>query len=401
MNLRELVDYIHSGPANLMLDKPLRFHPRTPSNPSEFNELLQALQSSETIRRVTCRSQVLFRITEYQWVLLVQALGRIHDIQYLEFSCTPGSRDFHPFQAVADAVTNAQSLLHLRFATNLGSFPREPSGLTALANALGEHTGLQEFSWSGMESPRRSRDPNSLDPVLWVLPACLHLRRVFIGTKYASADAMKHLLQLHSTTYLHLVLHEQEHLLAVADEIRRGRCNVQMLTLHVKQETMVSSGATQAATAVASAIRSDQTLEYLYLRMHVADEAGVALAEALTVNQTLRRIDLSVCKSTLSTHAYEALSAMLRVNTSIKLDLPPFELAGADERLCESRQQVRMEQRLNQVGRGRLLASRQTISENYVDALNELNSCNVDEFSSFQVGCLYSLLRLHPAVCMS
>jgi hypothetical protein len=128
----------------------------------------------------------------------------------------------------------------------------------------------------------------------------------------------------------------------------------------------------------------------------------VALAKALTVNKTLRKIDLHHCEATLGAQAYEAFSAMLRVNTNLVLKLPPFGPDGADERLNGSRKQMRIELRLNQVGRGRLLASRQTTREEYVDALNELNSYNVDESPAFQVSCLYSLLRLNPSiVCMS
>ncbi len=92
---------------------------------------------------------------------------------------------------------------------------------------------------------------------------------------------------------------------------------------------------------------------------------------------------------------------MLRVNTSLPLKLPPLESAVADERLIDSRNQMLIEQRLNKVGRGRLLASRQTTREQYVDALHELKSYNADDSPAFQVSCLYSLLRLKPsAACM-
>jgi hypothetical protein len=51
MNARELVDHLRSsGPAELILYEPLpRFRRRTRSNPRDFNEFLEALQSSETI----------------------------------------------------------------------------------------------------------------------------------------------------------------------------------------------------------------------------------------------------------------------------------------------------------------------------------------------------------------
>jgi hypothetical protein len=48
----------------LELDEPVvRFRRRTRSNPCDFNEFLQALQSSETIRSALCTSQLVLDIT--------------------------------------------------------------------------------------------------------------------------------------------------------------------------------------------------------------------------------------------------------------------------------------------------------------------------------------------------
>jgi hypothetical protein len=168
------------------------------------------------------------------------------------------------------------------------------------------------------------------------------------------------------------------------------------------------SDATEAVQALASAIRLDQNLEQITLRMEdgFTDESGVmALAEALTVNKTLSMITLSATvyernvhnKAALGAFTYEALSAMLRVNTSLVLKLPPFESSGGDERPHYSRKEMRIEQRLNEVGRGRVMASRQMTREEWVYALHGLNSNN-NKPSAFQVSCLYSLLRLNPSI---
>jgi hypothetical protein len=58
MNLRELVDHIHRGPAALELFEPLPFRRRTLFNPCDFNTFLQALQFSETIRCVKSGTQL-------------------------------------------------------------------------------------------------------------------------------------------------------------------------------------------------------------------------------------------------------------------------------------------------------------------------------------------------------
>jgi hypothetical protein len=98
----------------------------------------------------------------------------------------------------------------------------------------------------------------------------------------------------------------------------------------------------------------------------VTDEAGVVLAEALTFNKNLPELNLdditfgsdpTHTKASLGAPAYEAFSTILRVNTSLVMKLPSFKTAGADERLLDSRKQVRIEQRLNLIGRGSLLLS--------------------------------------------
>jgi hypothetical protein len=143
-------------------------------------------------------------------------------------------------------------------------------------------------------------------------------------------------------------------------------------------------------------------------------------SRAFTVNTTLRMIT-TLSQVTLNAPEYEAFSAMLRVNTSSKASsmrnrwreckasrvsqsekLPPFETDGANAKLLESRNQMVIEQRLNEVGQGRLLASRQTTKEEYVDSLHELGSYDVGDSPAFQVSCLYSLLLLKPSViCVS
>jgi hypothetical protein len=407
MNLRELVDHIRSGPAKLVLDKALpRFRRRTRSNPCDFNEFLEALQSSETIRTVECGHHQQLGVTEDEWVLLVKTLGNIKDIQRLQFFCTAAdSRDSDPFQAVANAVSNAQSLCELKVVPVFQSLPRDLSGLIALANALREHTTLKGFSW--VDCWRSRVDPGL---VLQALPACPHLQRVVIRTKYASADAMNNLLQLTPAAKLYLSL-KMNQWLALADEIRQGRCKIKYLSLSMHDGS--TSGAAEAVKVVADAIRRDCSLEHITFKYvnGFLDEAGVmALADALTVNKTLRVLTLSYI--TLGAKAYEAFAAMLRVNTSLVLEIPQvplFRMAVAgDEILLEFRKQMLIEQRLNNVGRGKRLVSRQTTKEEWVDALHTLNFTefddsppigpyNMNDSPAFRVSCLYSLLRLNPS----
>jgi hypothetical protein len=108
-------------------------------------------------------------------------------------------------------------------------------------------------------------------------------------------------------------------------------------------------------------IQLDCNLEHLALEMGhgFTNEAGV---QGLYGQHNSTHDHL--VSSSFECPGYEAfISAMLRVNTSLFLKLPAFETDGANAELLESRNQMVIEQRLNEVGRGRLLASRQTTKE--------------------------------------
>jgi hypothetical protein len=411
MNPREFVDHIRSGPAKLALNKPLRFRRRTRSNPCDFNDFLQAVRSSQTIRISKCSSHTDLEITEDEWVLLVTTLGTMKGIEGLTLSCKPGSLDFHPFQAIAEAVSNAQSLRILLISSYYAPCPSDTYGMIALANVLREHTALEAFGWADACSlvQLEAFQSTALDLVLWSLPTCTHLRMVSITTKCASVDALKNLLQMHSATELRLIL-KTDHWLAVADEIEQGRCNIHELTLCMNQGRI--SEATLAVKAVASAIRLDCNLEHLVLRMEngFTDEACVALAEALKVNKKLRRLKLCNIAErgsrnvgnidSFGARSYEAFAVMLRVNTNIVLEFPPLGRAVHDELIFESCSQMRIEQQLNKVGRGKLLSSSQATKKEWIDALHELSSIQFgyDESNAFRLSCIFSLFRLNPEV---
>jgi hypothetical protein len=112
MNQREL---ILSGPAAIELHEPFR---------CDFNEFLQALRSSVTIRSVRCYPQQYLEITDEEWMVLVQTLGCITGIQNLLlcFSLDHAAPGFQPLEAIADAVNSAHSLraLHIRTFEKIG-----------------------------------------------------------------------------------------------------------------------------------------------------------------------------------------------------------------------------------------------------------------------------------------
>jgi hypothetical protein len=109
-----------------------------------------------------------------------KTLGSIKGIRKLRLYYSHGSRDFHPFQAVTDALKNTHSLRVLGVGLRSYTFRRDPSGLTALSNDLGEHTGPL------LEAASRDLSPGV---VLRALSACPLLQLVSITTTCASSFA--------------------------------------------------------------------------------------------------------------------------------------------------------------------------------------------------------------------
>jgi hypothetical protein len=424
MNPCDLFDYVRSGPTELKLFSELRPFGRRNHfllneviiDDDEFSSFLQALKSSETIRAAICLGFCSLGITQDQWIRLVNTLGSINDIQQLQLVCQQGSRDFFPLSAVASAVNNSQSLRQLKVVVPQDSQDLDRSGLVVLANTLRQHAALEVFVWTEQFSRRESQD-QILDPVLRALSDCPHLREVVLMTKCASTDAIRNLLRSSTLTSLHLI-QKPEHWLVVADEIRHGRCNIRNLMLSTVASS--SSEATESIVAIANAIKLQRhgSLESLTLQMGngFTDKATMAVADALTVNQTLRKVSLTdkvrpyfehvETKDCMGAQAYEAFSKMLQVNTSVNLYVPAPNCRAASA-CCKVRtklarehyRQLCIEQRLNTVGRGNLLASSPTTREAWVNALHDLNTRDNDDHPSFHLGSLYTLLQLNPAVC--
>jgi hypothetical protein len=430
MNRRELVDQI--------LNRDLA----ACSIPYEFNDITRVLQSrllqsSVTIRTVNCRSHREYGISEDKWVLLVQTLGCITGIQNLRFSVNNASHNFRPLQAISNVVRSAHSLRTLGIILNGselpgGIIPEDPTGLTALTNAIRHLPVLNSFQWLHYRyNHQRLQEAQQHDivhdTVFQALSSCPKLQKVSIKTTRDSAGAIRKLMQLRSGTILHLTI-EADHWMVVADEIRQGRCRLRGLVLSIYGG--YSDRATASVKAIATAIRRDDNLEGLFLIMNnlLSNEASVALAEALTVNTKLRVVRLADTDA-LGAPAYQAFRAMHRVNTNVNLELSPRVTDIGDERQFDIYNQMRIEQQVNSAARGTLfsvehslreeewvnaleqrlnsagrrmrLSVDQSPREEWVNALHELNATNANESPAFQISCLYSLLRLNPNACLS
>jgi hypothetical protein len=95
--------------------------------------------------------------------------GRIRDIENLEFNILSGSRDFHPFQTIADGVNNTQSLNAVNLCLESHEILTDSSKLTAFANAIREHKNLEEVKLCEYSRKVEAARSALLDPVLRAL----------------------------------------------------------------------------------------------------------------------------------------------------------------------------------------------------------------------------------------
>jgi hypothetical protein len=421
----ELFDKIRlNNPSELELKHTLRFRRRSRSNPCSFDDLLQALQSNESIHTVRCQGDISLGITQEEWFLFVETLGRIRGLRQLSF-LGQNVPNVPPAQAVANAVGGARLLRTLQIGEGVIIFGSR-AGFVDLCHNIGSCClELEEVDWQGKfrstwdnrENPAAN---NCLDPLFRALALCPRLKRIRVWTdavNYVTPQAVRELLvrspddsPCNVLECLDLKTTEWE---AIAEQLGKDSCRI-IKTL--KLSTLRCPGS--SAVALARAVGQNHHLESLTLQLGTGftDAIGVALAQALQVNTTLQELVLieqwdNGFRGTdlMDIAAYQALRKMLRVNTSVVLKLPVrikvYEWGGTPpDSVRPYYDRMRIEMRLNAAGRGGLmLADSQVSRAAWVNTLHELLTLDDDvhrDIDDLRVDCVYTLLKLNPSLCL-
>jgi len=405
MTPKELLEHIQSGPDEIELDFALCFRPRSRSNEyDDFNDLLQALRSNQTIRVVECHSHKSLGITESEWCRLLLAFASILCLKNLVVAWENGSLDFHPLQVIAESVDSASSLEEL-FIASFGSDPADPIGEVTLAQSLRHHGTLKDLNlWA------RTQTTTRIPLIIEAAVSSSSVRRVVCMNQTLSPQDIRSLVRSPSLKELKLE-GSVDSWLVVAEEIRNGRFHLEELAL---TRTLISCtlATTEALKAMIAALGCDSSLRKLVLGSTTGftDQMGVALAKALTVNTTLREIHLSSAYKTvdgleserpldhLDVASYKAFALMAKTNTAITMGLPLLKSDASDETRMQ-RDRLHIEGFMNEAGRGRLVTSSTTTRTEWVNALDILNDSTAEEDGpEFHLSCLYSMLQLNPSI---
>jgi hypothetical protein len=244
---------------------------------------------------------------------------------------------------------------------------------------------LEQVEWQGkfrstLEIRENIHTNNCLDPLFRALAVCPRLRSVQIWTdtvNYVTPQAVRELLvRAPVLQCLDLKTTEWE---AVAEQIGQDSCHIETLKL----STLRCPGS--GAGSLARVVGQNRHLLSLTLRVGTGftDALGIALAQALQVNTSLKELVLVGewdygfrTTDHMNIPAYQALRKMLRVNTSVVLKVPALDSRWNPDLVDIVRpyhDRMLIEMRLNAAGRGKLMLGSQASKVKWVNTLHELS----------------------------
>jgi hypothetical protein len=281
------------------------------------------------------------------------------------------------------------------------------------------HSALEELIWLGGANDDDDNDNDGdndrsnqqeplvpFDALLRALIPCPKLRTAKIGTERIPEDSLRALLASSAFQSLHMLATMDEWMVVSHCLQAQTAC----LTELVLSSHFTKADTDTAISSLAKALGRDPHLLRLRLEMcnGYTDTAGVALAEAMQMNTALQHVDLDEnggcgeasgdTRNSMGVTAYKALTAMAVVRSDLRLGVPVVdEHASVTDK--EQHAKLRIELRLNAVGRRQLLVTSPTTREAWVNALLQLNADRCPEDRDIKVDCLFTFLLLNPTVC--
>jgi hypothetical protein len=171
---------------------------------------------------------------------------------------------------------------------------------------------------------------------------------------------------------------ENTHIVQIADALATNT-SLEALVLPCPSTDL----SVEACSAISQALQTNKSLHTFNLpRSNLSDEGIVQLAQGLTVNTTLKKIEVGVSK-TVGDQGLNALTAMLENN----YELERVVVSSAGQSI---KQKAEYYMRLNEYGRGKILRDGKATREAWVDILT---GC-VDDLD-----CLFYFLKTNPSIC--
>ena len=394
----------------------------------DLPDFCDALRQNHTVRHVCFSGTFVRELAPDQWRTMLESIGYLPTLEELQIWCST-----IPADVFAHTLHHATRLAKVYF-FRVG-LDGNQDDMNALADALAVHPALRDVRIGGFHliqqqneegggagataegadphaAPQQTVNIDRLVAALGQTPKLEVVSLQLSGSQRnipCGAAALHSLLQSSSITDLYLsrlglaeshleviaaalavntTLRsldlfgnniENEHIIDMAQSLSR---NTRLEALVLPCPTCDLSVA--ACEAISQALQINTTLITFNLpRSNLSDEGIIHLAEGLTVNKTLKKIEVGVSK-TVGDQGLQALTTMLEQN----YQLERVVVSSADQSI---KQKAEYYMRLNEVGRGKLLRSNGNATrEAWVDILA---ACTND------LDCLYYFVKTNPAIC--
>ena len=384
----------------------------------DLGSFVHALRANSTVKHVCFSGTFVRELQDAQWRLLLQSIGQLATLEELQIWCST-----IPTAVFAETIQAAQSLQKVYF-FRVG-LEGTQADFDALAEAIAAHPNLRDVRIGGFHilEPNQNQQQQQqpllnndiqLDRVVQALATAPKLEVVSLQLSSAQqavpfgTDAIAQLLASDTITDLYLsrlglgeghlaviaqglavnttlrVLDlfgntiENPHVMAMANALAQNN-SVEILVLPCPANDL----SVEACAAISEALKKNNKLTTLNLpRSNLSDEGITHLAQGLTVNKTLKKVEVGVSK-TVGDTGINALMDMLDKNYKLER----MVVSSADQSIKEKTEYY---MRLNEVGRGNLLASGKATREQWVEMLITVQN---------DLDCLFYFISSNPTLC--
>jgi hypothetical protein len=370
----------------------------------DLDDFVYAIKANQTVKHVCFSGTFVRELQPDQWKTMLEAVGHLSTLEELQIWCST-----IPIGVFRKTIESAKVLRKVYF------FRITLSGTQAefddFAATLKDHQGLRDFRIGGFQTSEETIILDSVVEAFAEMPALEVVSLQLTGFHESvpfSGNSLARLFQSESLSdlYLSRLGLVAEHF----DVIVRGMTkneNLRVLDLfgnNISNEHVVSMAealaqntgletlvlpcpaqdlSVESCKAISQALQLNKTLVTLNLpRSILTDEGLTHIAEGLTMNTTLKKIEVGVSKS-IGEKGTDALEEMLEKN----YELQRLVVSSAEKGVKEK---VEFYMRLNEVGRGSLLRDGKATREQWVEMLSTVTN---------DLDCLFYFISMNPALC--
>lgn len=375
----------------------------------DIDRFVYAISVNRTVRHICFSGTFVRELSPEQWRMALSAVGHLETLEELQIWCST-----IPVQTLAELIRMAAHLKKIYFFRV--KLAGSQDDYVQLAESMRSHIFLQDIRIGGFETCSVENDPLDIDMdvVVKALSQAQALRVVSLqlsGSRDRApfSDAALELLFLSPTIkelYLSRLGLSSTHFTVISQQLKQNHhlrildlfgniftnLEIQQIMAGVEHneglETLVLPCSDEDLTpasslAISQALKVNTTLINLNLpRGSFSDDGLLHLSEGLSINKTLKKIEVDVSKD-VGDRGRAALLSMLEKNYGLER----LVIGSAESSIKEK---VDYYMRLNEAGRGSLLKEGHSNRHEWVEMLISVSD---------DLDCLFYFTTMNPTLC--